>query len=59
MRPMGDNRYQLQIRSSFPDGAEVWFVVSAATDSEGPVLSENYTFQVGEVIRDGPSGLII
>lgn len=59
MIPIGNNRYQSQTRRPFADGTEVWYIVSASTDTEGPIFSENYTFQVGEVIRDGPSGLTI
>jgi hypothetical protein len=59
MIPIGNNRYQSQMRRTIADGTEVWFIVAASTNTEGPIFSENYTFQVGEVIRDGPSDLTI
>src|SRR5881396_2656265 len=36
-----------------------WFVVSAVSGSEGPVISSQMTLDVGTVVRNGPSGIAI
>jgi len=58
MIPLGDGRFQAQI-GPFVEGAEVWFVVSVSTREVGPTLSEHVVFQVGQVLRGGPSGIRI
>ena len=58
MVPIGDNRYQGQL-GPFINGTEVWFVVSAVSGSEGPVISSQMTLDVGTVVRNGPSGIAI
>ena len=55
---IGDNRYQRTL-GPFANGTEIWFVVSAATGSEGPVISPEMTLDVGAVVRNGSSGIAI
>lgn len=59
MRSIGGGRYEFEIRHPLSNGSVVWFLVSASTRDRGPVFSEPYTFQVGSVMMDGPSGLRI
>jgi hypothetical protein len=54
---IGNGAYQTELGSS-RTGSEVWIVASASTAVEGPVLY-NCTFQVGDVLRNGSSGLKI
>jgi len=54
----GENRYQGRL-GPFINGTEVWFVVSAVSGSEGPVISSQMTLDVGTVVRNGPSGIAI
>ena len=58
MAHAGDNRYQGRL-GPFANGTEVWFVVSAATGSEGPAISPEMTLDVGTVVRNGSSGIAI
>ena len=41
----------------FPNGTEVWLIASASTRAHGATISDEVTFQVGDVLRGGPSGL--
>jgi hypothetical protein len=59
MRAMGGGRYELDTHYQLSNGTVVWFVVSASASDTGPVFSEPYTFQVGSVMMNGPSGLKI
>lgn len=43
----------------YPNGTEVWLLVIASTNTQGPVFSENHIIQVGQVLRNGSSGLKI
>ena len=58
MAHIGDNRYQRTL-GPFANGTEVWFVVSAATGSEGPAISPEMTLDVGAVVRNGSSDIAI
>jgi hypothetical protein len=59
MRSVGGGTYEFEIHYPLSNGSVVWFVVSASTHDTGPVFSEPYTFHVGTVMMDGPSGLKI
>lgn len=59
MRSMGGGRYEYEIGYPLSNGSVVWFVVSVSARDRGPVFSEPYTFHVGTVMMDGPSGLKI
>lgn len=62
MLPIGNDLYEIEMTRygiPFPDGTEVWFMVIASVGYGDAVISDSYTFQVGEVLRNGPSGLTI
>src|SRR5256886_2981608 len=54
----GENRYQGRL-GPFTNGTEVWFVVSAVSGSEGPVISSQMNLDGGTGVRDGPAGIAI
>ena len=57
MQPAESRTYRTNL-GPFANGTEVWFVVTAATSDE--VASSDFSvFQVGTVLRGGPSGLRI
>ncbi len=58
MAHIGDSRYQDRL-GPFANGTEVWFVVSAASGSEGPAISPEVTIDVGTVVRNGSSDIAI
>jgi hypothetical protein len=57
LQPAGSGTYQTTL-GPFPPGTEVWFVVVASTLDQA-VRSDFRVFQVGTVLRGGPSGLQI
>ncbi|UCD92959.1 MAG: hypothetical protein JSV43_03340 [Methanobacteriota archaeon] len=62
MLSVGNDLYAARLTEHgriFRDGTEVWFVVTASIGYGETVISESFTFQVGDVLRNGSSGLNI